>query len=292
MHHTIETLTKACQLAMSGANTPHHFVEIAGLGILLQRLDSQNPLLDTLTTFLSDKESAVADRVADKVVPMFMKIEDSKSLESRQESWNALYLYISALNFVSVSDSHRVHARIEQVLVGIDEDWSDLRTFASEIQSAYPIAIDDSTIDFVKATLGEGIQDEDQDEAQESEGDVLNLFVLQRLKGHIPVQYREESDDEDSESPMHLLDFTAQAASSPGVTLKQHFGFEHSKLFSVCKDFQPLRLIIKGDRSATATVDGTLISAHQEGDGVYWPFRNGIWTFVVDGESYTIEMKY
>ena len=102
MHHTIESLIQSCQSAISAADNPPTVVEVAGFGTLIQRLDSTHVFLDTVRTFLADKETTVADRVAAKVVPMFMKVEDADTIESRQEAWNALYMYISALNFVSV----------------------------------------------------------------------------------------------------------------------------------------------------------------------------------------------
>ena len=285
MHHTIESLIQACQSAISGTDNPHTVVQVAGFGTLIQRLDSTHVFLETARTFLADKGTTVADRVAAKVVPMFMKIEDADTIESRQEAWNALYMYISALNFVSVSDVHRVHTRMEEVLVGIDDDWSDLRSFAAEMQRAYPIAIDDATIDFVKATLGELIQDEES----ESE-EVLNLYILNRLKGHIPAQYNLD-EEEDAEVPVQVLDFMAQAASSPGAVLKKHFEFEHSTLFSLLKDSQPVKMIVKGDHSATAFVDGVPVPATQVADGVHWAFQKGVWRFVIDGAPYTIAMK-
>lgn len=286
MHHTIDTLIQACQSALSTAKLPHDFVHVAGLGTLLQRLDSGNEYLDTLTTFLSGKEIGIADRVAAKAVPMYMRVEDAQTLEGRQEAWYALYLYISALEFVTVSDFHRVHSRLEEVLVGIDDDWRDLRPFASDIQSAYPIDIADATIDFVNATLGELITDEADSESEE--GDVLNLYILNRLKGHIPVQYAE---DDDVEVPVdQVLDFRAQAASSVSAELRKHFTFEKSTLFSLIEDSVPVAMVVQGDRSATAAVDGVLLSATPEGDGVFWPFQKGVWSFVIDGAEYRIEI--
>ena len=269
MHHTIDTLIQACQSAISTAKLPHDFVQIAGLGTLLQRLDSDHEYLDTLTSFISDKNESIADRVAAKIVPMYMKVEDAQTLEARQAAWNALYLYISALHSVTVSDFHCVHGRIEEVLVGIDDDWSDLRPFASEIHRAYPIAIDDATIDFVQATLGELVAEDADSESEEA--DVVNLYILNRLKGHIPVQYAEEDDVE--VPSVQVLDFRSQAASSAAVDLRKHFEFEHSTLFSLIENSAPVAMVVQGDPSATASVDGVPLQATQEGDGVYWPFQ-------------------
>lgn len=285
MHHTIETLIQACQSAISTAKLPHDFVQIAGFGTLLQRLDADHEYLETMKAFLSDKNEAIANRVAAKAVPMYMKIEDAQTLEARQEAWNALYLYISALHSVSVSDFHRVHGRIEEVLVGIDDDWSDLRPFALEIQRAYPIEIDDATIDFVQATLGELLSEED---SESEEADILNLYVLNQLNGHIPVQYAEEDDVE--VPSVQVLDFRSQAASSVSAELKKHYTFEHSTLFSLIEDSDPVAMVVQGDPSATASVDGVPLPATQEGDGVYWPFQNGVWSFVIDGSEYTIKV--
>jgi hypothetical protein len=282
----IEELIQDCKSAIQTSQRPQDFVQVAGLSTLIKRLKVEPTFLEETAAFLAPHHQSILTHISARLVPMFMKVEDSQKATEREAAWYQLYLYLSALYSISVPEVHPVHSRIEQVLIGIDEDWKNLRGYALEVFNAYPIAYDDVTTDFIRATLGEVVSDA----PTVLEDKVINLYAITRLRGDVSIGSEDEVEEDDS-SWGTVLDFRTQAAADPTATLFKHFTFQRFALFSIVEDAKPIQIILKGDIDATASLNGELLSAEQVADGVAWDFQEGEWQFVIEGHSYNILMK-
>ena len=284
MSVSIQNLIQDCRSAIQHASRPVDFATIAGLSALIHRLDPRESFLEEAKEIVAAHKDVVANYISASLLPIFMDVDTSDDEEERQMGWYDLYLYISALNWMGVTDSHPVHSRVEQVVVGIDDGWESLRFFAQTMQHWYPIAVNDSTIDLVNATLGQ-IQPEEQVEAE-----IPNLFAMKKVQR--PITVVEDGVDElINDEPIAVLNFSVQAAATKGNSFKTLCEFERSKLFAVYQGVQPVYLMLKGDLEATANVAGTPIESKKIGDALRWSFQTGDWTFIVEGASYTIEVK-
>lgn len=288
MSVNIQHIIKDCQNAMGNLRIPADYATVAGLAAIIERVESTHEVVEQARSLCEEHRDAMVQYIQSELLPKFMLVLYDDDEAERQLGWYQIYLDFGALFFVD--GQLESQADLNAVLVGINERWADIAPFASWIQSLYPVAAEDQTRDLLRVSCGDYHVVEESDESV----NVIAYKMAQSaesMDAELDAWDGDLGDVEISDESL-IFDFQSRVASSAGEITDKVIAIDNGCEWVVTfKGKKPVKLALKGNMTATATLDGIVAPNQVIGDTLRWDYTPGRWVFSLGEETHTLIFK-
>ena len=270
--HTIHNL----ELAMSDLASCEGVIAASELAALVQRFDAQNSHLARVKDSAQGIEDLIVSSLEHKLISTSMNMDVTTDLEERHMMWHELYLAFGALDFLGLSAT--ASTVIEQTLLAIDEDWTDVRGFAKHCNLHFPASTDSQTDRLVQQTLSPA--------SFEEEFVCIDLAAHRRVEQLASIQVEI---DTMTDEPEYVIRFMAAAG---GEDRLEEIMVDETWSLSVLFDGEvPEELILNGTTAVQATCNDVAVEHTVDGNGCIWSFQTGRWVFTINGSAHILNFR-
>ena len=273
----IEKTKRNLVLALEKAKVAEDDALVAGLAGMVSCVEPDNEMLRTAKTVCMDTE--VIDDLEILLVrelsTLSLNMEVTTELEDRQFIWHELFMHSMAIEFLGLSTI--LANKIEQVLVSIDEDWKDLRPFAESCRQLFPSVRQSPSSQLIACTIEPKMSHDDSF--------VYDIFIPKLAGAVVSLPTAEQ---QKSQVPSYSM---VRISGDGGEGhLKDLIWGDTWSLQVLQEDRDWVELVLNGRTDATATVNDQVEPSKIDGNGQVWTPRPGLWTFTVDGETYSLQL--
>ena len=288
MSVNIQHIIKDCQNAMSNLRIPADYATVAGLAAIIERVEPTHEVVEQARSLCETHRDAMVQYIQSELLPKFMLVLYDDDEAERQLGWYQIYLDFGALFFVDAQLESQ--ADLNAVLVGINKRWADIVPFATWIQSLYPVAAEDQTGDLLRVSCGDYHVVEEPDVLIDLQA-VRMAQSAEAMDAELEAWDGDLGDVEVTDEPL-VFDFQSRVASSAGEITDKVVAIDNGCEWVVTFMGQkPVKLALKGNMTATATLDGAAVSSQEVGDTLRWKYQPGQWVFSLGDHTQTLIFK-